>query len=331
MKETGVQIMTRDEALKDVSKSLADSPKTHALLQVRIFQESPKAQALYNEFASRDSRVIINVDANTAENYHRVYEKTHSGHPLHTIRVTNTEYIDFPLVRALRGRNHIRLMIVGENAYVSAFDFHDLAFKRTEVFTKVTQPEMVQMLKVVALWDYNSKKTNWKFRTKELELVIDTGKTSKGFISRYAEKEIAGRIKPNSQVWFSSSWYPDELTGVFNLCREKGAEVNMLVDQKPNFGNLREISFTITKVLSSQLFRKSVPTNSFNIFHSKNEIHAKFLLVKTDNDYWWLVGTSNHTRFGSMARTAELGLSGTEPGVGEKLIDCFTNEPKVKI
>lgn len=331
MKENRVEILSREEAFSDISKSLEGFPNSHTLIQARVFCEGPKAKEFYNKFASRDSRVTINVDANTFENFQNSYLATHKDNPKHSIRVTNSEYMNIPFVRTFMGRNHIRFVFVGENAYISAFDFHEFAFNRTEVFTKVTQPEIVQMLKVVALWDYKSNKTDWRFKTKDLELVIDTGRSTKGFVSRYAEQEISKRIKPNSQVYFSSSWYPDELTKVFSKCARDGAGVNMLVDQKLSFGDLRHIVFTVTKALSAYLFRSSTPSTSFNIFHSKNEIHAKYILIKTDNEYWWLVGTCNHTRFGSMARTAELGLAGTDPTIGEKLIEVFTKEPKVKI
>jgi hypothetical protein len=184
-------------------------------------------------------------------------------------------------------------------------------------------------MKIVALWNYEDSPESFNQQVGEVKVVFDTGKTSGGFISRYAEEEISKRATEGSVLWIASSWHPDELEGTLADAINAGCEVNLLLNSPYEFEGVNKVQFNATKILSKYHFRLALQGYNYNDYLSKGrQIHARFIVLQTGSNYWWLIGTSNHTRFGSMAKTSELAFAGENSVLGEQLINLAQNAEK---
>src|SRR3990167_658187 len=214
----------------------------------------------------------------------------------------------------------LQVLLLGEEAYLSCFDFAEPSFNREEMFIKITQPEIVQMMKIIAFWDFENGPNKWKQAVNGLDLVFDSGNTTEGYLSKYAEEEIIKRIQPETTLWIVSSWHPDELVNSIREASMNGCEVNMLINRPYEIESLKKIPHSLTKIASKYRFQRDTNGIDYNIYQpTGNQFHAKFILMENAGQFWWFVGTTNHTYFGSQAKTTELGIAGQDFLVGCQL------------
>ena len=304
-----------------VSKETSERAFTHLILQSRQFVSGERSSEFYKGLVEHQSGiVVINVDSSARRDYEKGFANIQMNGIQESVRFTHEKYSKIPLIGPYIGRNHVRMILIGETAYLSSFDFAEPSFDRNELFLKVTQPELVQMLKIIALWDFDSPKENLQQSAGGFDLVFDTGKSSKGYVSRYAESQIKQRLNSNFTMWIVSSWCPDELEGFVNEASKKGCQVNLLVNRQYEYESLKKIPFNVTKIISNHHFINKTNKADYLIYNPRQkQIHAKFILLENGEQYWWLVGTSNHTRFGPAALTTEIGIAGIDRGIGKGL------------
>ena len=218
------------------------------------------------------------------------------------------------------GRNHVRMIIAGEEVLFSAFDFAESSFGRDETFYQITNPELVQAMKTVALWDYDNPLETWQVSSRGIDMIFDTGKSTGGHISRYAEGKLLKHAKPGMTFNCISSWHPDELGNTLRKISNIGVDINLII-HKPYESGFMEKPFSATKYAAERIFRGQMGDKPYLVEPPReNKNHAKFIFLHGDNEFWWMVGTSNHTRFGTAAHTTELVLAGTDEKVGRSLL-----------
>jgi len=328
--DCGIALLDLDSACLEIHSMLGKAHYPHILLQSRQFTDGKRCHELYRELTENGTKLIVNIDSSTQSAYKKYFAQVPEEGSSTEIRFTNKKYSNIPLAGLYVGRNHVRMILVGETAFVSSFDFAESSFDRDELFIRVTQPELVQMLKIVAMWNFSNPKEKWQESAGGFDLIFDSGKSSKGYLSRYAEEQIEKRLRNNSVLWMVSSWCPDELEKLVNSASESGCQINLLINRQYEYESLRNIPFNITKMLSNLHYSEKTRNANCTIYHpTENQIHAKFLMVENGEQCWWLVGTSNHTRFGSAAMTTEIGIAGEDRDIGNELTKYISTINKV--
>ena len=329
----GVEIMTLPEFEEDISASLRDTTRfSHIILQSRQFVDGQRCRELFGRLAGiQAKRLILNIDASARKNFDREFNSSVVTED-RTIRNTHTQYSSIPILGNYVGRNHVRMIVLGEEAYISSFDFAEPSFDRDELFIKISHPELVQMTKIVSMWNYESRLDHWKTSAAGYDLIFDTGKTNKGYVSKYAEKELESRGLPGTKIWMVSSWHPDKLISALNRVEERDCELNLLVNKQYEYEGMKKIPFNLTKIASQKYFMRRKEDGKCNIYNPANQqMHGKLVLIENGDQIWWLVGTDNFTNFGSNAKTTEIAIAGDNKGVGRQLRDYIEGIDKIKV
>ncbi|HLE48644.1 MAG TPA: phospholipase D-like domain-containing protein [Patescibacteria group bacterium] len=330
--ETGVELMNLKSVIEEIHQKLQQDDIEVIILQSRQFEAGTRCTPFYHDLSEKKCKTIVNVDSSARKEFEKGFPADGINGDGFVIRFTHEKYSNIPIINKYVGRNHVRIIMLGETAYLSSFDFAEPSFNRDELFMKITQPEIVQMLKIVSFWDYSKEKKSWNQKAGDLELVFDTGKSSAGVLSRYADQKLHENLNASSNLWVVSSWCPDELNDTVNFASSRGSNINLLVNRQYEWESLKKIPFNITKILSNNEFRSSTKNSILKIFNpTGKQIHAKFILTENQGKYWWFVGTSNHTKFGSKALTTEIGISGEDQSIGDQLINYIESTEKVEV
>lgn len=334
---SGIEILTLPEYKQELERSLSgdDEAIRHVLLQARQFEPGEKVGRIFEALMRTNAQLtIVNVDASARKGYETDFSPRvgSNGHRVH-VNYTRSQFASWPFIGHYIGRNHIRMVLVNETAYISTLDFAERCFERDELIYKITQPELVQIMKIVALWNYEKQQPEYRVKAGGIQVLFDTGKDSGGYISRYTESEIVARAGKDSSMWVSSSWFPDELNQAIEWAVGQGCAVNLLLNRPDEFESIKKLPFTLTKMAAWNTFRGQTWAEQCRVFYPSQKVtHAKFVLITGSNgENWWIAGTSNHSRFGSMARTAEIGLAGTNLEIAEQLLSYIDSVPKTKL
>src|SRR3989338_3332878 len=264
--DCGISLLSLNEVTQEISSKLrTNTAYPHLILQSRQFVPGERCNNLFERLLnSNTSRIIINVDSSARNDFNKYFRDFGDHDNISQVRYTHERYTDFPFAGSFIGRNHVRIILLGEEAYLSCFDFAEPSFNREEMFIKITQPE--------------------------------------------------------TTLWIVSSWHPDELVNSIREASMNGCEVNMLINRPYEIESLKKIPHSLTKIASKYRFQRDTNGIDYNIYQpTGNQFHAKFILMENAGQFWWFVGTTNHTYFGSQAKTTELGIAGQDFLVGCQL------------
>ncbi|MBU1130261.1 hypothetical protein KKE45_02985 [Patescibacteria group bacterium] len=309
----GIGILSLPTFLEEIQRL----PECHHVVTMsRQFDSGDKAIALYRQLGEKGPMITC-VDASAQKGFNNGFRNSLTG--TETIRRTHERYSGIPVIGSFVGRNHIRLTITGETVYFSTFDYAEASFDRDEMFLKITDPELVQLMKIVALWDYDRKDEFRRWDVNGFSVFFDTGTSSRSGINDYLSTFIRKNVAQISEMWIVSSWYPDKIWQAIYETAENGRQINMLINDPTEYESIGKMPFMLTKLLSRALVRSRMPAKAV-IYYPEKQFHAKFILTKMrSGGSWWFVGSSNFTNFGVMARTAELGISGKDESVAQQL------------
>ncbi len=322
----GMQIMSLDESLAYIDNKLSDR-LPYVLLQSRQFGTGPRANKLFESLCKVETdKLIINVDNSARTDFEKHFQPCleQRNHGELSIRHGQEKFSNLPGVKNFVGRNHLRLLMLGEEMMVSTFDLSESCFDRDEMVIRVSDPEVVQNLKTISMWDFENTHKSWKIKTQKTEIIFDCGKDGCSYVSEYINENLPKHIYKGSEIWIASSWHPDELEEVLKKAYYQGGNIKMLINRPNEYESKRKLPFNLTKWLSAYHFHKDMSKVPCQIFFPKSgQIHAKFLVVDNSKvegkSSWWVMGTDNFTRYGSMARTVELGLADQDGEITEQL------------
>lgn len=324
--ETGIEIMSLDRSLVKIQEKLS-TELPYVLLQSRQFGAGPRAEKLFDSLCrAKTENLIINVDSSARTDFKKHFESCLELRPRESLKVRygQEKFSNLPGIKNFVGRNHLRILMLGEEMFVSTFDLSESCFDRDEMVIRIDDPEIVQNLKVVSMWDFKNKHVNWQIKTKKAEILFDCGKNNCSYVSKHITENLLEHVFFGSEIWVASSWHPDELEQVFKKAYQQGGNIKMLINRPGEYESRSKLPFNLTKCLSAYHFHKDMSKVPYQIFFPKSgQIHAKFLVVDNSRvegkNSWWVMGTDNFTRYGSMARTTELGLAGQDSGIAEQL------------
>lgn len=139
-----------------------------------------------------------------------------------SVRYTHSKNASIPIAGQFIGRNHVRVVLLGETAYLSTFDFAEKSFDRDELFLKITDPQIVQAVKIISMWDYRNKHDSWSQHIDGIDILFDSGNKVSRYLSVYAEEKLIDCIQRGSTVWIASSWHPDEIEKALMAASQRG-------------------------------------------------------------------------------------------------------------
>lgn len=315
-----VKALFLSEYLKELEMALCDN---HPFVLWKTRQWQLGDHPFFNkveEINKRAGRVIFVIDAAVGKD--KVKPNVNADDDKEKVIFSNDTPLPFPLNQVI-GRNHIRIHILGEKAYLSAIDFAQYAFNREELVYKVTDSELVQWLKIAALNERS-------FSQPVGEYIVHR---ANGREKSPIEKALRSKIKELtlSQVDCSltivSSWIPDAfIDNLMQLLKNnQRSRVNIIIRSPTEFESIAKLPFTLTKMiayahlgLAKELGLDFKERSRLRVCRAEEDFHAKFAMArfgkKDENEmnFWWLVGTDNFTRFGYKARTSEFALEGTD-------------------
>lgn len=201
------------------------------------------------------------------------------------------------------GRDHRKLTVISRDngkdvVYFGATNFQDA--NDNDFMLKVTNPDLIKIIE-----DINDQ---MKFATysedqervyKENKLLLDIGNHFKSIIEKNAY-EMLQNSKLNSKIVFISQLPPEPiLLWKFIQASKNGAEVSIILPIEEH-NQISGFPFNIAYFISlfiAKLFK-------FHIYHYKEFIHAKILLV----DEQVVLGSHNLSTVGVMAGTVEFSM-----------------------
>lgn len=322
-----VTALSVSEYLKEL-KELNNSSLPHVLWQTR--QWKPGNHPFFKEVEriNREaSSVIFVIDSSCEKDFTKKNGKV-TGCNFKVV-FTNPTHLPSPF-NSVIGRNHMRIHILGETAYFSGMDFAQYVFDREELIYKVNDPELVQWFKIAALTDKSFSQpvkgyTIHRANGKESSPINET-------LRKKIQNLASSQIK--TVLTITSSWIPDSIIDelMFLLKNNPNSKVNIIIRSPIEFESVSKLPFTLTKMiayaclsLAKLIDLDSESKQRLRIFQAKKDFHAKFAAVAGDENYWWLIGTDNFTRFGYAARTSEIGLEGTDKNLYQNLLDYLSD------
>lgn len=221
------------------------------------------------------------------------------------VKLTFTNPPSFPAkLFPVMGRNHIKIAIVDDVAWIGGINFHDENFKSIDSMVKLTDPTLVA--EIVRLYlDIENRKilSDQKIHiTDQTSLLIDGGKRGKSVILTEAIKLINNA---QSSVRVITPIIPDtKLARALFSADKAGKKVEVISPHVKTLGGVYKPLVLVNSIIFS-LHPNRVP------IHFKNRpIHAKILLV---DEKHVLLGSHNLTTRGVAIGTQELAVVSSDP------------------
>jgi cardiolipin synthase len=213
-----------------------------------------------------------------------------------------------------KGRNHIKIIIVDNFAWVGGINFHDFNFLCDDFMVKLTGKHLIAYLKQLYMHMHDNQPIVdiTTYFNKDAKLMLDSGKPGKSVILDEAIKLVNTAC---TSVDFSSAFFPDGnmLSALYEVTR-RGVRVRAVV---PQFETVKGISRLVD--ISSELLMK-IENKKIPVFFNNRKMHSKFIIV---DNATVIFGSHNFSQRGVTMGTAELAVESTNPSLVRNIRDFF--------
>lgn len=207
------------------------------------------------------------------------------------------------------GRNHIKMAIVDDAAYVGGLNFNDENFRSADFMVKITDPQMVEALvDVFHKVNYQKPQEDYEVAFADgTRLLVDAGKRGESLILDTAVQLID---KAKDTVHTTTLLAPDgKLLDALYKAHQGGIIVEVLTSHPKKIYDLFGLVNLGNHALM-QLKKKNVPMR-----FSREDLHAKSLLVDAElaDRAVALFGSHNLSEHGVQMRTEEIAIVSRDP------------------
>lgn len=211
------------------------------------------------------------------------------------------------------GRNHMKIFIVDDIAWIGGVNFADGYFKRQDIMVKITDKAITDQIAQVFMEAHEERlKEDEVLKTNNAALFIDSGRTGKSVILDEAVRMID---KAKQTVQVVTAFVPDgKFLRALIAADRRGVMVELAVsDPSATPGVFKPVNY----FSDIQLKLKHV---NFKISYQKLPVHAKVLIVDKRIAF---LGSHNFLTKGVMMRTAEIALQSEDERLVNNLLDFY--------
>ncbi len=216
----------------------------------------------------------------------------------------------------LSKRNHIKLNIVDNIAYVGGLNYGIKDFKNIDFMVRLTNKKLVQKLAniYIRIWNNNLKKDKVFIINKKVNIWLDAGKFNKSIILNNTIKELK---KAKKNIFYTGQFPPDgaylkELV----KANKRGIKIKVIIPKRKH----KEIVTRILDYLSKKYlyFRGK----NFIIKKKKKVVNEKITLIVNKIA---IFGSHNYSKSGVLLGTAELTLKINNKSLVKNIKNFFKN------
>lgn len=230
---------------------------------------------------------------------------------------TKISYINSPTLLEkfvyTMGRNHMKIFIVDNIAWIGGVNFADGYFKRQDIMVKITDKAIVGQVALVFMEAHEERlKEDEVLKTNNAALFIDSGRTGKSVILDEAVRMID---MAKQTVRVVTAFVPDgKFLSALIAADRRGVMVELAVsDPSATLGVFQLVNY----FSDIQLKLKHV---NFKILYQKLPVHAKVIIVDKCIAFF---GSHNFLTKGVMMRTAEIALQSEDKRLISNLLDFY--------
>lgn len=213
-----------------------------------------------------------------------------------------------------RGRDHRKVTIIDNLAYMGGLNYFDLDFQRPDFTVKIEDPAIV--LKLAEQFDLKLQDDLQIECNSETDLLVDCGKPKRSLILDHAV-DLVGRA---TEVLLTSQYIPD---GVFlralDEARRRGAKVQVITSSPSQITEISVRTLNEAKYVISDLKGRLPPV----FFFYPGWVHAKLLIAEVEGVKTAIFGSHNFSQSVVDAGTAEIALQSTNPQLVSNLESFF--------
>lgn len=202
----------------------------------------------------------------------------------------------------MKGRNHIKMAIVDDVAWIGGMNYLDPNFRAFDLMVKITDKSIVdaleqQFFKV----DRNRSSNDYEVVcTPDTKILVDSGRKGESIILDEAVALVNGA---KASVWNASQFLPDgRFLDALYTSYQNGVDVKVITSP---FGRIRSLFDVINKMnqLAMVAKRKRIP-----LLTAPEYVHAKILIIDGKTV---LIGSHNLSSKGPRLGTEEIALVST--------------------
>lgn len=220
----------------------------------------------------------------------------------------------FEKIFPLKGRNHMKIVVIDNNAYIGGINFHDSNINGNDFMVKLTDPRIVSHIATLfKKVDRQEKFNDYKVTcTDDTTLLVDSGKIGKSII---LDNALNLTQNAQSSVFMTTAFFPDtKMVRTLHALYMKGEEVKVVA---PTPRSMNGIYMYVEKLnYEIMRFRKlKFPTKMIRSRH-----HAKVLIVDRKVA---MFGSHNFSGRGVTMGTGEVAIMSTNRILIENLLEFF--------
>lgn len=211
------------------------------------------------------------------------------------------------------GRNHMKIFITDDIAWIGGVNFADPYFKRQDIMVKIAHKTIVDQVAQVFMEAHEERlKDDEVLKTNNAGLFIDSGHTGKSVILDEAVRMID---KAMQTVQVVTAFVPDgKFLSALIAADKRGVTVELAVSDPSSTIGIYQLVNNFSNIL---LLLKNV---RFKIHYEKVPIHAKVLIV---DKRIVLFGSHNFLTKGVVMRTGEIALQSTDKTLVDNLLKFY--------
>lgn len=218
------------------------------------------------------------------------------------------------------GRNHMKLIIIDDIAYIGGLNFGDRDFEMLDFMVKCSDQSLVTCLSSLYV---QTEKNNLRDESVVIDhhslLITDKGAIKKSPILKSGVSAIQ---KAQSKVRFTSQFMPDgQILHELSSAMKRNVSVELIVPELNDYNLMFRTVYHVGRWL------QWLQNHQLQILFSPIIVHAKLLLI---DDKTVVFGSHNMTKNSVRIGTAELAVSSTEPMLVENL-STFYDQLKTRV
>lgn len=217
------------------------------------------------------------------------------------------------------GRNHMKIFIIDDIAWIGGVNFADGYFKRQDIMVKITDKAIVAPIARVFIEVHNEQLTYDEIlKTKHnASLFIDTGHTGQSVI---LDAAVAMIHSAKHSIKVASAFVPD---GKFLKALIDASKQGVFVELATS---APEKTFGVYRLVNEMSrFSLNLRGVSFNVSYAQKPVHAKVLII--DNALA-LFGSHNFLTKGVLMHTAEIALQSSDKTLVANLLQFYKSFTK---
>ncbi|HVT01233.1 MAG TPA: phosphatidylserine/phosphatidylglycerophosphate/cardiolipin synthase family protein [Patescibacteria group bacterium] len=203
-----------------------------------------------------------------------------------------------------KGRNHIKMAIIDDVAFVGGINLSDKDFSRKDFMIKVIQPEFV--LALAQVYQEGRPEDDYSIVMGNTSLLVDSGRPNKSLILDSALNLIS---TAKSSVIVTSQFTPDgKLPQRIDQASKKGIQAEVIVSAPNKISEPPAWLFDRINALTLRMRR-----HDFSILECNDWLHVKVILIdEGTTSAKVLVGTHNFSEKGVKWGNQEVSLLSTD-------------------